>query len=505
MNKMILFAFVVALLAIQACSKKSHRETSEFVEEGPFSNDPDTKIRSKDKKFLCDFQWTDGYKDWDYGSDEDKYIGKLGSAKGSWCLIPYGESTEYKITIQDSVEGGGKARHYFCRVANSIYTISNESEVTIVNDSYYKEMKCAELNSDSIIAITAGTSNFSYKDERLYHIISQADNGDYSITGHLDLLLVKPVYLSVLWEPILNEDLLKNNVNAEKVNKIKEDWKMYMKKVGYYIDIKNLPIVFPNNKSYMPNEKKMTLMEDGKVLKFPDAIDWYNESINKHPTLSDIFGTDNLSANETFDYVFTVIPNYNIKYNVVRYSYTKPKENEMYGTCKIVNKGTSNDVSGIIKGSLNNTEDKGYYYSMVEPIEGSFKSTEFKIFLDMEIICTGVTMFIGEVSGGSPKYFNTKTGYVVTHENFFKKDNPGRLMAAIMYSKILGINPMDGKDELYLSSYEDKLYVEQPKKYWEIREEDSNGNQQMLQEFASIMQYFNSKSSAFPFIGELND
>jgi hypothetical protein len=220
MNKAVLFALVTALLMIQACSEKPHKENSEYMEEGPFSNDPLTKVLSKDKKFLCDFQWTDGYSDWDYDSDGDKPIGKLGSAKGSWCLIPYGESTEYEITIQDSVEGGGKVRHYFCRNANSTYTIANEAELIIANDAYYKEMKCAELDLNTI-AITAGTSNTPHKDDRLYHVIHQADNGGYSITGHLDLLLVKLMHLSVLWEPILNigaiNELMAVNLDIPKV------------------------------------------------------------------------------------------------------------------------------------------------------------------------------------------------------------------------------------------------------------------------------------------------
>jgi len=495
-NKMMLCVAVFAIVLGQACSKDHERQTSEYKDEGTFTGDPETTIKS-DGKFLCDFQWTPGPKNWNYkNASGDNPVVEKEEAKEPWCLIPYEDSTKFFITTKSDEN----VEDYVCRDLNAQYSLKNEEIIDIiapVNGEYifpyktHKQMMCIPINN---VVVTAKNSDINLKDEKLYHI--REIEGLYSIEGHINLRLVKQINLSVLWEPILNENLLKNNVNAEKVNKIKEDWKMYMKKVGYYIDIKTLPVVFPNNKSYRTKEERMTLMEDGKVLKFPDAIDWHNESINKHSMLPDIFGVENLSTNETFDYVFTVVPNYNIKHNIAKVSYTAPKNGEVNGTCKIMDMGMSSDVSGIIKGSLNEIKDDGYYYNALNTsIKGSLTKdvfSEFKVPLSLEIICTGVTMFIGEIKGGTPKYFDTKTGYVITHEDFFKKNNPGRLMAAITYSKILGRKPINDDNGRWLSSYTDESEVEQPRDDWRGKKSgDQQENiQQQLLEFASIMQYF---------------
>jgi len=229
MNKTLLSAFITALFAIQACSSSSHTETSEVKEVGPLSNDPNTEVRSKDKKFLCDFEWTPGYNDWDYSFGGDKPIGELGSAKESWCLIPYGESTEYEITIQSPVEGYNKPVHYFCRDVNSTYTIANESTFAI-EDGAHNDMKCAELNSNSTIAITAKTSDTPHKDERLYHIIHETGER-YTITGHLNFRLVRLVQLNVLIS-FIDDDGFNINDGKTIVNYLKS----YMKKAGYALN-----------------------------------------------------------------------------------------------------------------------------------------------------------------------------------------------------------------------------------------------------------------------------
>lgn len=291
-NKMALCVAVFTLVLGQACSDHK-RETSEYKDEGTFTGDPETTVKS-DGKFLCDFQWTPGPKNWNYEqASGDNPVNKKEEAKEPWCLIPYGESTEFFITTTKSDESVGD---YVCRDLNAQYSLKDEREFAISEKfESHKRMMCIPINN---VVVTAKNLDINLQDEKLYHI--REIEGLYSIEGHINLRLVKPVHLSVLWEPILNENLLKNNVNAEKINKIKEDWKMYMKKISYYIDIKTLPVVFPNNKSYMTKEERMTLMEDGKVLKFPDAIDWYNESVNKHSTLPNIFGVENLSKNETY-------------------------------------------------------------------------------------------------------------------------------------------------------------------------------------------------------------
>jgi len=475
MNKIVLFAFVTALLAIQACSsKKSHKETSEFVGDGPFSNDPDTKIRSKDKKFLCDFQWTPGYKDWDYGSDADESIGQLGSVKGSWCLIPYGESTEYEIILKDSIEGDGEATHYFCRVINSIYTIANEIEITIKNSSYHKEMKCAELNSDSTIAITAGIYGTSYKDERLYHVISQADNGDYSITGHLDLRLVKPVHLSVLWEPIISG----GEIPPKDPDKIKNAWKTYMEKV---------------------DDRKLTLPAEKGVLSSKDLAGWFKGSVfNKQSELEYLGAEPDLSRIGQANYVIITTSGYDLSHDAqTKFEGVNGYDTNGFNQC--ISPYTAAKLLSMVSNSaisnIENSLQLSYYDKNGKFINfGNKNDAGGYIILaseDTKSKCENVAEVRYENFGINA--FNIPNGYVLSHKYFYWAGNPGRLLASLLYSAILTIsNPINEDDKLWLSSYSENTDIEQPMLYWRDYPPKKRQQQSILPllEYTYLMQNF---------------
>jgi hypothetical protein len=517
MNKTILFAFVAALLATQACSK-SHRETSEHKDRGPLANDPNTEIRSKDQKFLCDFQWTPGYKYWNYDSDGDKSVGKLDSDKDPWCLIPYEEFTEYGISIKGSVEGYDKPVHYFCRNANSAYAIANEFGIVISNNSYYRgEMKCAKLNSDSAIAITAKTADAPYKDEKLYHVVLEEDDEQYTITGHLNLRLVKPVYLSVLWEPIWNTGAITGFMTAKlDVAKIKEDWKRYMKMAGYYIDIKTVPIAFPNILEKLPgnvDDGALTLPQEKDILELPDKmVGWYNESVKVINGIGDFFGADvDLPKLKETNYTIAVTPGYKIRYGMEKILYSEttdtivtkdPSTGEETKTVFVTSKScmvgfTYNQMMDIVKniGNMPNAPMVTYYSKTSIPLGSGFPGLSVLNISEQD--CNNVSYASGENYGTKPQVFGIKKGYVLSDIDFFKSKNAGRLLAALLYSKIRGTEyPIKNNDNgRWLSSYYNSPDVEQPKKDW--RKENS-GNQQQnvpqeLLEFASAMQYFNFK------------
>jgi len=450
MNKLILFAFVAVLFAAQACSKKP-RKTSEPVDEGGFANDPTTLIRSKDKKFLCDFQWTDGYENWAYDFDGNKPIGKLSSAKDPWCLIPYGEAAEYEISIQESTEENDVKMHYFCRELNSNYNIANESEIIIEYGEQDRVMKCAELNSGAIL-VTSGNVNKQFQDEMLYHVVNMEDR--YSIAGHLNLRLVKPVYLNVLWEPIWNSRLISGFMTANlNISKIKEDWKRYMKKAGYYIEIKTIPIVFPNLMEDV-NDGALTLPQEKDVLEYPARmIDWYNTSAGIVNGIGEFFGADiDLPTLREVNYTIATTPGYKVRY---------PSEKLFFNAT-----GANTGISSLIM-----SEQK----------------------------CDSVSYAIGENNGARPQAFSIKKGYVLSDVDFFKSKNTGRLLAALLYSKVLKREyPIENNDNgRWLSSYKDENEVEQPSKDWKTREEGSGGQQQDMQQELLEFTWFMNGSNIF--------
>jgi len=516
MNKAILFVSVAALLAVQACSKSSRTKTTDVVDKGEFANDSTTTINSKNKEFLCDFQWTPGHKRWAYDFEDDKAIVESGSVKASWCLIPYGESTEYEISVEDITKA-----HYFCRDAKAIYSIANESEITInyENDTY-KNLSCAKLNFDisdtsGTIKITAGSVNKSFQDERLYHIV--ADRDVYSITGHIDFRLVKPVHLSVLWEPILSQSMANSSLIANlDVSKIKKDWEMYMKKVGYYIDdIIILPIAFPNNMEKV-SDGALTLPQEQNVLEAGgvQAVEWYNFTIEKYNSIARIFGAPNFEKFKFADYIIATTPGYKIRYDAQKQSYSiTPGDTEknalgqniQYGTCYIILTPSQNlDIlKNIEKAPNSNTFFADYYSKDNKKLgTGIFSLTALRL---TEQECNSVSYAVATNDGGNAEAFGISGGYVLSDVDFFKSKNAGRLLAALLYSKILGIEyPIkSNNDGRWLSSYKDDSDVEQPMRYW--REEgtsntpkkdlieENTDNQPQLLEFSFFIQDFNSR------------
>lgn len=260
-NKMMLCVAVFTVVLGQACSKKSENQTSEYKEEGTFTGDPETTIKS-DGKFLCDFQWTPGPKNWNYKNvSGDNPVDEKEEAKEPWCLIPYEKSTEFFITTKSDEN----LEDYVCRDLNAQYSLKNEQEINMDEDyKTHKQMMCVPINS---IVITAKNPNLDSKKEKLYHIRKIEDI--YSIAGHINLFLVKPVHLSVLWEPIIYSGDLPLRVGPDK---IKMAWKAYMEKVGYYIDIITVPIFFPNEMERVKDGRLTLPAEKGVLSSKPNPI-----------------------------------------------------------------------------------------------------------------------------------------------------------------------------------------------------------------------------------------
>jgi hypothetical protein len=260
-NKMVLCAAVLAVVLGQACSKNSETQISEYKDEGTFTGDPTTNIKS-DGKFLFDLQWTPGPKNWNYyNASGDNFVNENDKEPEPWFLIPYGESTEFFITTKSDES----VVDYVCRDLNAQYSLKNEQEIRIDEDyETHKQMMCVPIDS---VVVTAKNPDINLKDEKLYHM--REIEGLYSIEGHINLRLVKPVHLSVLWEPIWNTKAINGFMAANlDIAKIKEDWKKYMLKVGYDIDIITVPIA-----------GTLTLPQDEDILKNPDKIiSKYNES-----------------------------------------------------------------------------------------------------------------------------------------------------------------------------------------------------------------------------------
>jgi len=505
-NKMMLCVAVFTVVLGQACSKDNERETSEYKDEGTFTGDPETTIKS-DGKFLCDFQWTLGPKNWNYDkASGDNPVNEKEEAKEPWCLIPYEDSTEFFITTKSDEN----VEDYICRDLNAQYSLKNEERIDIINSlgeaeyETHKQMMCVPINS---VVVTAQNTDLNYKDEKLYHIRKIEDI--YGIAGHLNLRLVKPVHLSVLWEPIWNYKAVNGLIAAKlDIAKIKEDWKRYMEMAGYYIDIKTVPIIFPNafeKLSGNVDDGALTLPQEKDILELPDKmVSWYNESAKVINGIGDYFGIDIdiPKLNET-DYTIAVTPGYKVRYSVEKKLFTPTPgdtaktllgQKIQYGSCYI--SLTSNQLSNIlndIKEMPNSSSLVVYYYSRNGNLLGA--GVFLAAFLRLtEQDCNNVSYAEGENSGKEPQSFSIKKGYVLSDVNFFNSKNAGRLLAALLYSKILEIKyPIkSNNDGRWLSSYTDESEVEQPRDHWRGKNSgDQQENiQQELLEFASIMQYF---------------
>jgi len=490
-SKMVLCAAVLAVVFGQACSKK-HREVTGPQDEGTLSGDSTTTVKSADGKFLCDFQWTDGLKEWNYkNASGDNPVGN-NTAKQPWCLIPYGDSTGFIFSAK-SDEG---VESYICRDLNASYSLKNE-QVFDMDEEYetHQQMMCVPIDS---VFVTAKNPGGDYKDEeRLYHI--RKTNEVYTIDGHLNLRLVKPVHLSVLLEPVWNAGAI-NGLMAAKLDvpKMKEDWKKYMLKIGYYIDIKTVPVVFPNlleKTSGNVDDGALTLPQEKDILEFPDKmVSWYNESAKVINGIGDFFGVDiDLPKLKQTEYTIAVTPGYKMKFdvqfkgfdnstgiNICIVEFTVPQSLEIISNIKDMPtmenlvKGEFYDRNGVLLGTGGGLGESRVY--------GTADKNA----------CQRITQARYDNLNKKADAFSIKNGYVLSHSDFFKSKNAGRLLAALLYSKILGKKyPIDNGNGLFLSTYYDDNNVEQPSEDWvKGKYRDTDSKQGMLLEIASIMQNF---------------
>ncbi|MDR0516393.1 MAG: hypothetical protein LBH25_05040 [Fibromonadaceae bacterium] len=509
-NKMALCVAVFAIVFGQACSKKSERETSEYKDEGTFVGDPDTSVKS-DGKFLCDFQWTLGPKNWNYdNASGDNPVNENEKDKEPWCLVPYGESTEFFITTKSDES----VVDYVCRDLNAQYSLKNEQEIGIDEDyKTHKQMMCVPINS---VVVTAKSPNLNSKEEKLYHIRKIEDT--YGIAGHVNLFLVKPVHLSVLWEPIWNTGAIAGFMTAKlDVAKIKEDWKRYMKMAGYNIDIKTIPIA-----------GKLTLPQDIDVLGQPSKmISKYNESERVVNGIGNFFGA-NTNAQELGETSYTIAATdgYKVEFGIYKAGYIpgncmigncqsgkcvtgtcdpndsktcggggicsfagKCEVGSCGGTC-VVGINASSSQKDIIKSIENLPNPPSLkYISAGIPVCTIALSLNSSLSITLGISeqdCNSMSSASGENNGKKAQAFSIEKGYVLSDANFFNSKNAGRLLAALLYSKIQNINYRNS-NSLWLSSYTDESKVEQPKDDWRKEGSDVPQQQNMQMEFAQYL------------------
>jgi hypothetical protein len=368
MKKLLVIAVAIFGFIMQACSDPE--ASSKIITRTSFANDETINIESRKKEFFCDFQWTDGYKTWDYKYSIDDSLGNLGEngAKERWCLIPDGVSTQFLVSFDKWNNG---ETHYICRNKIAYTRIMNElpEEISIYYDTFDEDriMKCALLNNKNDNQITVGRDSYTnneilgtlFQNDRIYHIIKRKDL--YSIAGHLSIKHIRPVSLNVLIA---------------------------------FLDADGLQYSLENNKKIMVDSLKNYLRKAGFTLSIPNNIIYRN-------------GADGLR-----------------------------------------------DVNSI----------SGYDYAI-----------GVKYANNREMI-----------SNNYPK-----VSIISDDNNFFSAEpaEKARMLAALLYSKILGRNPIKEKDERWLSYYTKRLDFSQPSDDWVLGRYRVN-QQGSLPEFATIMQYF---------------
>lgn len=483
-NIIILCVTVFAVILTASCSKSSERKTSDYMEQGSFTGDPTTTIKT-DGKFLFDLQWTEGPAFYDYKSAAgDTPLADDEKAYEPWFLIPYGETTEFFITA----ESEENAEDYVCRDLNAQYSLENELEIAISEKiKTHQQMMCVPVNN---VVATANNSELEYKDEKLYHI--RNIEGLYSIEGHVNLRLVKPINLRVFWEVILDETMAKElkSYKKEDIDKIKDDWKMYMKKIGYNIEIITIPLVFKED-FILPKEKGILELNSSVINKF-------NSTMTDFGFLRELFGANPNSSNiQQTGYVIATTPGYKLKYNLKKRSYTQtgltetiylteePVEIKL-GWCYIEELISSEDraflyydYSSIEYYAVSNDWDD-WYYGYDYYGDGFIKNLGFgnSPITTSEKDCNNISYAEGNYY--SLNTFSFLRGYALSDYNLFKRKNTGRLLASLFYSRLLGIiDPVDNNNNgRWLSSYIDEAEVEQPKKDW--RREIEPKRQKML-------------------------
>lgn len=317
-NLLVIFAHILGFVLLQGCSSKA-REVSEPVFTGVLVSEPKSELKSKDQKFLCDFQFTQGAETWIYSEPSGDYaVGDANVATEPWCLIPYGESTELSFLIKEPL---GVAE-YVCRDASSEYSLLNEIEVS-VQDGVHSKMSCVKMSADTngmsldvnVIAETTPLNNPAYIDTKIYHV-SEIE-GRYLIGGHLNLKLVRKKQLRVLFEPIYN--LMNYTVGqsfAKSRQALYKEWNDYLGKVGYAVEVDFLPILFPSElEKSKTKDLMLTIPEEKDVLEiFPKIVEYYNKGLSLIESKIEGLGEYQV---QDWDYLIAFTPAYSVVYDVV--------------------------------------------------------------------------------------------------------------------------------------------------------------------------------------------
>jgi hypothetical protein len=480
-NRIALFLAALAIVFSQACSKNSHTEVTDSQYEGPLAGDPTTAVRSADGKFLCDFQWTKGLKELDYAAG-DNVIKENNNAYDPWCLIPYGDSTGFAFTAK-SDEG---VESYICRDLKANYSLKNE-HVLDINEIYDTHMQMMCVSIDNVFVTAVANLADAFKQEKLYHI--RKTEGLYTIDGHLNLLLVRPVRLTVFWEPIFNlgmaTEFLTSKLDGTKIEK---DFERYMKKLGYYIDIVTVPIFFPNIIESV-NDGALTLPKEMGIFSIYDnIIKGYNYTLSVINFIGEIFGVNpDLNKMKQADYIIATTPGYKVRYEMQmnKHSETIDPLGNVQRACEIdLKQSEKMYIVENIK-NLPNSVSVDYYTNSNLFLGSGLIGTILNI---PETACRSVAYATGENFAYKPQAFEINKGYVLSDAEFFKSKNTGRLLAALLYSKIREIeDPMkNSEDGLWLSSYFDDSDVEMPKKFWETRKGSSDWQQQNRQQLLQL-------------------
>jgi hypothetical protein len=249
MKKCLFFAMVAFAFITQSCGDDT--KESQLMNRGPLANNPaNTEVSNEKGKYFCDFQWTQGDKNWEYGPSGDKPVG-TDKAKAPWCLIPYGYTTYYTFSFKASA---GETR-YACRDKKEEYFFQMLNDTAEISIEYgyddrivERTMKCVELKPNERITVTGGGATLEYpngipdlpnsRDDRLYYVVKIGDR--YIIEGHLNLRFVKLVELKVAIG-FVDAGGFKNNLDNGK-NRMVNSLKSYLEKAGYIL--KTIDVIY---------------------------------------------------------------------------------------------------------------------------------------------------------------------------------------------------------------------------------------------------------------------
>jgi len=475
------FSGLIVLLLV-GCGKQ--QVISDPVNVGPLISDPASSVTSADGKYLCDFQWTTGPEAWNYGnssgdqaisSPSPSYSSSSSAYHESWCLLPYGATSTYSISV-DRLNGD---QSLLCHDLDANYSINGEAQ-TQIGEGAHSMMACVNMtvtgtSAASNVMLTAGVApnNDPSTNTRLYFVEGYNNSGKYSIQGHLDLMLVQNKTLHVLFTPILNTGVPsyaqtyfpdQHTGYSTDLN----DLETYMSKVGYSVSIAPAPVYFPNELA-----SRLVGLEEGELVLPTDLVlinnyqniaNVYNGALDFIANLwSGFSGLKTFEGSYYWDYTIALTPSFGVKATNLTKTYN--------GTnCQIM---IQKDVATVseLQGSANLMMHV-YDASNNEVGNGGtiLGGDVLNINMEKESDCNSVSYGMGEVVGNSPFSVGMSNGSLLFDPHFNSKVNKGRLLAGVLYAKILGQDPFSTKlDGRWLSSYQDLADVEVPSRFWSSR------------------------------------